>query len=180
MEGAKELRKEFNSTWFKNELRKRYGEHTCYGCGKDSEYVEFHHIVPLVLGGDNTITNIVPLCYSCHKKAHGSTTVSEIHGPVGGRKKKKPPKGYENVLDRYVHCEIGHDEAKLSLGMTTNQKLPDKWWYKEYLKENNIKKIKNLVDNNNGFVNDPLGGKLKGFVIKNDGTKIEYYTKKKF
>jgi hypothetical protein len=37
----------------------------CFECGNDAE--ENHHIIPRVLGGVKTI----PLCSSCHGKAHG-------------------------------------------------------------------------------------------------------------
>ena len=41
---------------------------TCIYCGKPAE--EFHHIVPRHMGGDNRLSNIVPLCRECHSKAH--------------------------------------------------------------------------------------------------------------
>ncbi len=34
--------------------------------GRESARVEYHHLVPRDLGGDDTADNIVPLCPSCH------------------------------------------------------------------------------------------------------------------
>jgi 5-methylcytosine-specific restriction endonuclease McrA len=40
---------------------------TC-ACGEPG--VEVHHIQPLHLGGDNDLTNLITLCWSCHRAAH--------------------------------------------------------------------------------------------------------------
>lgn len=32
---------------------------------------ELHHIIPLSLGGDNSLDNLTPMSYSAHKKLHG-------------------------------------------------------------------------------------------------------------
>ena len=41
----------------------------CEDCG--SRYrVAAHHIVPLVQGGENVLTNLRCLCFDCHRAAH--------------------------------------------------------------------------------------------------------------
>ena len=40
----------------------------CYICDKTAELR--HHVVPLVKGGRNKISNIVPLCHKCHCSVH--------------------------------------------------------------------------------------------------------------
>lgn len=44
-------------------------EKVCANCGSKDNVV-FHHIVPVIAGGSDRITNIVPLCTKCHYKAH--------------------------------------------------------------------------------------------------------------
>ena len=41
----------------------------CCNCGK-KEDLEYHHIVPLSMGGNNIVSNICCLCYSCHSLIH--------------------------------------------------------------------------------------------------------------
>jgi len=42
---------------------------TCINCGSD-ENIEYHHVIPLSIGGRNVLSNIQPLCYECHSKLH--------------------------------------------------------------------------------------------------------------
>ena len=49
-------------------LRENLGN-TCSVCGLCFD-IDYHHVVPLIEGGDNKLENIVPLCKSCHKDAH--------------------------------------------------------------------------------------------------------------
>ena len=41
----------------------------CGGC-ESVENLEYHHIVPIALGGSNLLTNYVCLCNNCHKTIH--------------------------------------------------------------------------------------------------------------
>ena len=43
----------------------------CSGCGS-KESLEIDHILPLALGGDNSLDNLTLLCFSCHRGAGGS------------------------------------------------------------------------------------------------------------
>ena len=52
-----------NKEW--NELLDFYG-HRCLCCGKTGIRLTRDHIVPLNIGGSNTIENIQPLCRSCN------------------------------------------------------------------------------------------------------------------
>lgn len=141
----KDLRTEYNTPSFKQELFNIHGTR-CINCGSDLD-VELHHIVPLGLGGTNRITNIVPLCHLCHQKAHGSVNIRKIcRAENTGRPKKKPVNGYKDILYDYLHGEFGRKECeqKLQLGRAT--KLTDRWFFREYLAENNIVKYKNKID----------------------------------
>lgn len=42
---------------------------TCQKCGSKDK-LECHHIVPVVLGGSNELSNLITLCHSCHSEAH--------------------------------------------------------------------------------------------------------------
>ena len=50
------------------EIRRKAGN-ICVNCGS-TDGIEYHHIVPLFVGGQENETNIVPLCHRCHKAAH--------------------------------------------------------------------------------------------------------------
>lgn len=52
-------------------LKRRY-RHRCLCCGKRRKLTP-DHVVPLVLGGDNRIENIQPLCGPCNSKKGGHT-----------------------------------------------------------------------------------------------------------
>ncbi len=39
----------------------------CCNCGSKEE-LEYHHVVPISLGGKDVNSNIVCLCYPCHQK----------------------------------------------------------------------------------------------------------------
>lgn len=43
---------------------------SCQNCGS-SDFLEIHHIVPILFGGTNNIGNLAVLCGSCHRLAHG-------------------------------------------------------------------------------------------------------------
>jgi 5-methylcytosine-specific restriction endonuclease McrA len=41
----------------------------CCNCG-DSQNIEYHHVIPLIVGGKNILSNIYPVCYKCHSLVH--------------------------------------------------------------------------------------------------------------
>ena len=46
---------------------------------------ELHHIVPLSLGGDNSLDNLTPMSYSAHKALHGAgSAYSKLRSAVKG------------------------------------------------------------------------------------------------
>lgn len=46
---------------------------------------ELHHIVPLSLGGNNSLDNLTPMSYSAHKELHGSgSAYSKLRSAVKG------------------------------------------------------------------------------------------------
>ena len=55
-------------------LKQTKGEQCC-NCG-DTTDLQFHHVIPIALGGQDVITNIVPLCGKCHRLIHGRKTTN--------------------------------------------------------------------------------------------------------
>ena len=43
--------------------------HFCAACGREDD-LQYHHLVPIALGGSNTPDNIIVLCAGCHQKWH--------------------------------------------------------------------------------------------------------------
>lgn len=127
-------------------------------------------MVPLRNGGSNNINNIVVLCHECHMKAHNKIPRNCNHC---GRPKKATLEDSLEVIDRYFKCEITIKEAKKLIGLSINNKST---WYgiiKEYKKINGIKAFRNNLDilRTNG---DLKKGRIIGYLILDDGEKIEY------
>lgn len=51
----------------------------CYNCGS-TQHLVYHHIVPVILGGNDTLLNIAVLCPSCHSKVHYGEKEVICHG----------------------------------------------------------------------------------------------------
>ena len=145
MNEYKRLRNEFNRDSFKKILREKLGTR-CVNCDSDLD-IDYHHIVPLALGGTNRISNIAPLCYFCHQKTHGSVNIKTIFRSQNtGRPRKKLPDNYEEILWDYMYGKIGRLECQEKLGVLGESKLTDKDFFKEFLRKNEIKQYKNRVD----------------------------------
>ncbi|RKI87880.1 HNH endonuclease [Parablautia intestinalis] len=53
----------------------------CRNCGSKKE-LEYHHVVPISLGGKDVNSNIVCLCYPCHQKIHYGESKHGLHSTV--------------------------------------------------------------------------------------------------
>lgn len=53
----------------------------CCNCGSKEE-LEYHHVVPVSLGGRDINSNIVCLCYPCHQKIHYGESKHGLHSTV--------------------------------------------------------------------------------------------------
>lgn len=169
-----ELRKEYNRQSFKKLLRKVLGCN-CVNCGSDIG-IEYHHIVPLALGGTNRLTNIVPLCNICHEKAHGSQNIRQIKGSVnGGRKRAPVPDNYEEILWKYMYGEIGKSECEQLLNVKGTSKLNDRPFLKEFIAKYNIMSYTNKIDTYRHYSKSNHKGKLLSRVVFADGNEITKY-----
>ncbi|MCM1222896.1 MAG: HNH endonuclease [Lachnospiraceae bacterium] len=173
---VRKLRLESNRPSFKRKLIQTLGT-ICANCGSKIN-IEYHHIVPITVGGTNRLTNFVPLCHNCHELIHGVRNIRTIRGTINyGRKRKAPPENYIEVLDKYLDGQIGKKDCEKLLGLTGTQKLNDKSWFKEYLKERNIVEYKNRIDmlNAEKCKRKDHTGEFVSKITFSDGTqKIKY------
>lgn len=168
------LRKEFQAARFHRQLPEKCGTE-CANCG-DPENIEYHHVVPLEVGGTNAFTNIVPLCRTCHMKIHMEHFARARKNAklkiVAGRKRMCKD-GYEEVLDLYFRCKIAKSECKKRLGVNGN--FVDTVWFNEYKRKAGILKYRNNIDIINCKTNNGVrDGKKLGYILYDDGTKVQF------
>lgn len=144
MKSREELRKEFSKPKFQKMLAREKGT-VCAGCG-EMDSIEYHHIVPLVLGGDNRLSNIIPLCTCCHGKIHGMamTSLSRVCRK-GGRKKREAPEGYKVATLMYAKGKMSEKDLKERFGLSDGSRISSQWWFKKALEEYGIVSYKNVV-----------------------------------
>lgn len=85
----------------------------CFYCGKPA--VEYHHIVPRHMGGDNRLENIVPICHECHLKAHSKRSYKRQK--EWGRKPLPKPDNFNEVINQYLDCKFSLAEALERTGL---------------------------------------------------------------
>lgn len=174
-ERYEKLKREFRTPSFRDRMVKEVGC-KCYNCGltNSEDIIEYHHVVPLVLGGTNSMSNIVALCRKCHSLAHGAKDVRKINkkepGRMGGRPKFKPAEDYKSTIDRFIRGEIGKSECQVLVGMKAG-KLNDMDFYHEYLKELGIIHMRNLVD---AIRTECEENRVVSYIIFTDGTRVDY------
>ncbi|MDY4816848.1 MAG: HNH endonuclease [Lachnospiraceae bacterium] len=165
-----ELRKETVAPEFRNKLKESIG-FTCANCGS-SENIEYHHIVPLKLGGTNRITNFAPLCHQCNEAALNGRHISKyINRKNSGRKKKTSKEQAYAVYDLYVNGEIGTRKCKELLGYNFHGSIKSMAYFNDYMKDKGINKIRNNIDIVGTNSSDKLfDGRIIGRVEYVDGT----------
>ena len=52
------------------EWKRKLGN-TCCNCGSQID-IQYHHIVPIAVGGNHILSNLVCICGICHTKIHGN------------------------------------------------------------------------------------------------------------
>lgn len=125
----KELRKEFETMSFKQDLIEQLGTE-CVNCGKYANI--YHHIVPLAVGGTNRLSNIVPLCEKYHGKVHDRKSLSikalqrqgieraKKQGKYKGRKKIETNDNFIEVYNSWKQGNITAVKAMEELGLKKN------------------------------------------------------------
>lgn len=174
-ENLNQLRREYRQ--LKRHLPKLIGE-TCVCCGEKTD-IQYHHILALHQGGDNRLSNIVPVCIRCHKAIHNDKESWKYkRGQNGGR----PPEINTSIIgayNSYIEGRIGN--KKLGEIIAPNRKSKrvfnpnSRTSYKQYLESIGIKKVKNIIDirETNSELRD---GDIVGEIEYLDGTrKILYF-----
>ena len=135
-----DARKEFDRLRNRGILAEECGT-VCVCCGS-MEGIAYHHILPLAMGGDNRISNIVPVCEVCHGKIHGKhMTCLQRFSERNGRPRNDAPAGYREAITRYITAGWDGKEVRKELGLSEGMKISELWYYKEFLEKNGVKKV---------------------------------------
>lgn len=115
----------------------------CCNCGSEED-LQYHHIVPLALGGRDIISNMCCLCYDCHYKLHHNGEEGKVNNygeaiRVGlqmaylqgkkcfeGRKpitKKDLPKDFPKLYRQWRNKEITAVQFTKLLGLNSRTTL---------------------------------------------------------
>lgn len=170
------LEVEARSYAFRKMLKERLGC-TCANCGSEDD-IEYHHIVPLALGGTNALTNLIPLCYKCHKAAHHGRHITSFadhsHSDDG-----RPPKCNDETafraLDLLADGQIGIRKCKQMMNLAARTEPVMTSQYKKWIKLRGYQSVRNILDTRItnkgcGVISD---GDYIGDVTYPDGTKGE-------
>lgn len=161
----------------------------CCNCGS-SDNIEYHHIVPIALGGNDIESNIVPLCHRCHKVAHHGRHITHyLSHRNSGRKPSATYKDACKIYDMYVDGEIGRRKACELLNCKKSAQITQQKWFKEYKEEHGITKVKNNIDvigTNSDLVNGMkcgyicfADGRIEDMLYKDNGKNDVVYAKRK-
>ena len=150
------------------------GKIHCLNCGCVS-HIRWHHLVPLGKGGNDVLSNIVPVCDRCHLAIHSKAERHYSADRVWGGRPRKIPYYYKAVLHDYVNCQIGKAELMYEFGIKCKQ-ITLRTWFREYLDEHGIESVRNNVDTIIANGNrEPLIGEMTGYITFKDGTRINCY-----
>ena len=162
------LRKEHNERVQSGFLKSVLGN-TCVNCGA-TENIEYHHIVPICVGGTNKLSNIVPVCYRCHKAIHGEKDYREYKISLRMKEEKIPINKYDDDIERYINCKITKDELLYILGV---KNLSSNKYYRHYLESHGIKMVINNVSKMIETLEyPPAENKAIGYIVYKSG-KVE-------
>lgn len=169
-----------NSRKFLKMLYDRYdGAKVCYGCGCDLEQPEWHHIVPVQVGGTDIPTNIVPLCHACHAAITHMQPVTKYRkkdsAKITGRKAIYP-ENYKDILEDYTRCRISKSEAAERLGKKS-VRFNNERFLEEYIESAGIAYYRNNIDVYMSKHDYILVGHNVGHIEYTDGRTEELYWK---
>lgn len=172
-----ELRHEWDTSTALRKIVKNVCGTECGNCGSD-EGVEYHHVVPLKLGGTNKTSNIVALCHQCHCAAHYGRHMREYQNKnICGRPSTEIDEEY---FEAYIHGMIGTSELKRYTGVPEKTHIADMAAFKRFKKKHDIDKMRNYIDvkiKNRGYIED---GEEVGYIKYKNGTVKPILYKKLF
>lgn len=128
-----EIRQEFDNkirnNFIKNHLK-------CQYCGKPTEHI--HHLIPIVVGGDNRESNLIPLCGECHGLIHNKhfnndwkeaqrigIERAKAEGKFKGGQPKPKPDNWLEKYNQWKNKNITKVALAAELGIT--RPTLDKW-----------------------------------------------------
>lgn len=168
------LRKEWSSSLVRTMAENTLGK-VCYNCGC-SDNTELHHIVPLKLGGTNRLSNIAVLCHKCHMAAHhGRHILDYCNKNLDGRPHNVPVEDIDSALSDYTTGVIGAKECKKRMGLSDKSHISDMTYYKTFLKNRNIKSVRNNIDLIMSKRGEIHNGVCIGHIVYIDGKKKALY-----
>jgi hypothetical protein len=97
---------EFKKKWKEFD---RYLPQHCQNC-EYTEDLSIHHVVPLVLGGNNVIGNLIRLCEKCHQNIHDKGIGNKRLQREGVERAKKAGK-YKGMPKKYTDNHEGLQKA---------------------------------------------------------------------
>lgn len=172
MSTKEELRKEHNKRVADGTYREQLGC-ACVNCGSIQQ-IEYHHIVPLCMGGTNRLTNIAPVCKKCHVAIHGEAEYRKFAYQKACNRPKVKLEDYEDILWQYADCKIDLGSTKSILGLSPKTGLTGKKIYKQFLKKHGMIRI---INNVGRLMKDcdwpPSKGKIVGYIIYEGGITKE-------
>lgn len=144
-----ELRSEYRNMLLNGTLAEAL-DTKCVNCGS-TENIEFHHIVPLLLGCTNRLRNIVPLCNRCHKAAHRGRHISHYQNTKNsGRKSNVTDEEAFSVLDKWADGQIGNKKCAELMGAKYSEKrgftITSLVQYKKWCEIRGYRSVKNILD----------------------------------
>lgn len=162
---------------FRNQVTELYGA-KCVNCGSGDE-VEFHHIVPIALGGRDIPSNVVPLCYTCHKAAHTGRKTGDIIKKNGhasrGRKRKCDDDVFEDAFEKYIGGRIGKTKFCELIGRKGKSFSAHFPQLDEAKERHGIKEFRNNIDIR-GTISELKDGDPVGYIKYLDGREeIMFY-----
>lgn len=144
----------------------------CANCGCPDD-IEYHHIVPLALGGENRSSNIVPLCRRCHLSAHVGRNVKNFKKIKGGRKKTVPTNDMISIFYDFLYCRIPKSVVSKRLGL---KRITPKSvsWMRDEMDRLDILEFKNLVELKlvNSYAGVNKGQEVGWWIKKSTGERI--------
>ena len=174
-EEYEEIRHESDTDYALRKMVANMNGGRCFNCGS-RECIEYHHIVPLKVGGTNTITNYVALCHRCHCAAHYGRHIRDYaNKKVSGRPHKAANEVMTAAFDELIAGKIGRTECRVKINLSGNTKVSDLRVFEEYLKEKGIKLLKNNIDiilSRRGYI---APGDIIGYVEYESGVVENLY-----
>lgn len=161
---SKEDRNEYRRLKLSGTLAAECGT-ACVNC-ESTENIEYHHIVPLILGGTNNLRNIVPLCHRCHKAAHCGGHISNYTDQSkGGRKPKIPDEEAFPIYDQWLEGKFGNIKCQELLNLGKGTHCHKTAQFKRWCKSRGIADVKHRLDyavvtrysGSGDFFSDPVG-----------------------